>query len=186
MKAKTEPATTRIMRLLDRLSAYSFNLYYVKGRDMILADYLSRHRHKDLDPSELIPISFCCLRTYRSLIGDRIGEEIFSVKTRAGAKAIGESVGEVHGADKPLDPNYKPEHQSKSKLPSVIGNKSSPMKSVRKPPPQTPVRSAPRRIITPKSVRIQQTIQTIYQILYKIPLLNKHLWCMVGLDQKLK
>ena len=27
MKAKTEPATTRIMRLLDRLSAYSFNLY---------------------------------------------------------------------------------------------------------------------------------------------------------------
>ena len=61
MKAKTEPATTRIMRLLDRLSAYSFNLYYVKGRDMILSDYLSRHRQKDLGPSELIPISFCCL-----------------------------------------------------------------------------------------------------------------------------
>ena len=154
MKAKTEPATTRIMRLLDRLSAYSFNLYCVKGRDMILADYLSRHRHKDLDPSELIPISFCCLRTYRSLIDDRIGEEIFSVKTRAGTKAIGESVGEVHGADKPLDPNYKPEHQSKSKLPSVIGNKS-PMKSVKKPTPQTPVRSTPRREMTPKSVRIQ-------------------------------
>ena len=58
MKAKTEPATTRIMRLLDRVSAYNFNLYYVKGRDMILADYLSRHRNKDIDPSELIPISF--------------------------------------------------------------------------------------------------------------------------------
>ena len=183
MKAKTEPATTRIMRLLDRLSAYSFNLYYVKGRDMILADYLSRHRHKDLDPSELIPISFCCLRTYRSLIDGRIGEEIFSVRTRAGAKAIGKSVGEVHGAD----PNYKPEHQSKSKLPSVIDNKLSPMKSVRKPPPQTPVRSTPRRVMTPKSVRIQQTIQMICQTLYKIPHLNKHLWCMmVGLDQRLK
>ena len=50
MKAKTELATTRIMRLLDRLSAYSFNLYYVKGKDMILSDYLSRHRQKDLDP----------------------------------------------------------------------------------------------------------------------------------------
>ena len=49
MKAKTEAATTRIMRLLDRLSAYSFNLYYVKDRDMILSDYLSRHRQKDLD-----------------------------------------------------------------------------------------------------------------------------------------
>ena len=43
LKAKTEPATTRIMRLLDRLAAYSFNLYYVKGRDMIVADYLSWH-----------------------------------------------------------------------------------------------------------------------------------------------
>ena len=156
MKAKTEPATTRIMRLLDRLSAYSFNLYYVKGRDMILADYLSRHRHKDLDPSELIPISFCCLRTYRSLIDDKIGEEIFSIKTRASAKASGESVGEVHGADKPLDPNYKLEHQSKSKLPSVIGSKS-PIKSVRKSPPHTPVRTTPRRVMTPKSVRIQST-----------------------------
>ena len=123
---------------------------------MILADYLSRHRHKDLDPSELIPISFCCLRTYRSLINDKIGEEIFSVKTRASAKASGESVGEVHGADKPLDPNYKPEHQSRSKLPSVIGTKS-PIKGVRKSPSHTPVRTTPRRVITPKSVRIQST-----------------------------
>ena len=40
IKAKTEPGTTRVMRLLDRLSAYSFDLYYVKGRDMILSDYL--------------------------------------------------------------------------------------------------------------------------------------------------
>ena len=94
MKAKTEPATTRIMRLLDRLSAYSFNLYYVKGRDVILSDYLSRHRQKDLDPSELIPISFCCLKTYRSIIDDRIGEEIFCIKTRASTKASGETVDE--------------------------------------------------------------------------------------------
>ena len=154
MKAKTEPATTRIMRLLDRLSAYSFNLYYVKGRDMILSDYLSRHRQKDLDPSELIPIRFCCLKTYRSIIDDRVGEEIFCIKTRASAKASGETVGEVHGADKPLDPNYKPEHQSKSKLPSVTG-KLSPEKVIRKPISQTPSRHTPRRLVTPKSVRIQ-------------------------------
>ena len=157
MKAKSEPATTRIMRLLDRLSAYSFNLYCVKGRDMILSDYLSRHRQKDLDPSELIPISFCCLKTYRSIIDDKIGEEIFCVKTRASAKASGESVGEVHGADKPLDPNYKPEHQSKSKLPSVT-RKSSPEKIVRKSILQTPARHTPRRVATPKSVRIQSEV----------------------------
>ena len=83
MEAKTEPATIRIMRLLDGLSAYSFNLYYVKGRDTILSDYLSRHRQKD--PSELIPISFCCLKVYRSFIDDRIGEDIFCIKTRSSA-----------------------------------------------------------------------------------------------------
>ena len=157
MKAKTEPATTRIMRLLDRLSACSFNLYYVKGRDMILSDYLIRHRQKDLDPSELIPISFCCLRTYRSIIDDRIDEQILCIKTRASAKASGETVGEVHGADKPLDPNYKPEHQSKSKLPSVTG-KSSPEKIVRKPILQIPARHTPRRLAAPRSVRIQSEV----------------------------
>ena len=143
MKAKTEPATTRIIRLLDRLSAYSFNLNYVKGRDMILSDYLSRHRQKDLDPSELIPISFCCLKVYRSFIDDRIGEDIFCIKTRSSAKASGEQVGEVHGASKPLDPNHKPEHQSKSRLPSVTG-KSSPSKTPRKPILRTPARPTPK------------------------------------------
>ena len=161
MKAKTEPATTRIMRLLDRFSAYSFNLYYVKGRDMILSDYLSRHRQKDLDPSELIPISFCCLKVYRSFIDDRIGEDIFCIKTRSSAKASGEQVGEVHGADKPLDPNYKPEYQSKSKLPSVT-EKSSPTKTPRKPilrtPVRMPARPTPRVLTTPKSVTVQSEI----------------------------
>ena len=120
MKAKTEPATTRIMRLLNRLLAYSFNLHYVKGRDMILSDYLSRHRQKDLDPSELIPISFCCLKVYTGFIDDKIGED-FASKQGQVAKASGDEVGEVHGTNKPLDPNYKLEHQSKSKLPSVTG-----------------------------------------------------------------
>ena len=154
MKAKIEPATTRIMRLLDRLSAYSFNLYYVKGRDMILSDYLSRHRQKDLDPSELIPISFCCLKVYRGFSDDKIGEDIFCIKTRSSAKASGNEVGEVHGANKPLDPNYKPEHQSKSKLPSVTG-KLSPIKTPRKPILKMPARPAPKVLATPKSVRIQ-------------------------------
>ena len=138
MKAKTEPAITRIMRLLDRLSAYSFNLYYVKGRDMILADYLSRHRNKDLDPSELIPISFCCLSVFRSLLETEHGLEVYNVGTRSSIKASGKKPPEVHGADKPLDPNLKPEHQSRSKLPSIVGTKT-PTKSPTK--TQTPKRS---------------------------------------------
>ena len=31
-----------IARLLEHISSYSFNLYYIKGRDMVLSDFLSR------------------------------------------------------------------------------------------------------------------------------------------------
>ena len=144
MKAKTEPATTRIRRLLDRLSAYSFNLYYVKGRDMILADYLSRNRNKDIDPSELIPISFCCMNVYRGLLASGIGLEMYNIGTRSSIKASGEKPPEVHGADKPLDPNLKPEHQARSKLPSIVGS-GSPSKSPRK--VTTPKRSPKKSVI---------------------------------------
>ena len=148
MKAKTEPATTRIMRLLDRLSAYSFNLYYVKGRDMILADYLSRHRNKDMDPSDLIPISFCCMDVFRGFLETSNGLEVYNIGTRSSTKASGEKPPEVHGADKPLDPNLKPEHQSKSKLPSIAGNKS---------PSKTPITyDSPKRNPRRKSVTISE------------------------------
>ena len=42
MKAKTLPATTRIVRFLEILSGYAFNLYFVKGKDMKVCDLLSR------------------------------------------------------------------------------------------------------------------------------------------------
>ena len=58
LKSKTELATQRIKRLLEVLSAYSFNLYYMKGKDMILSDFLSRQETDKSDPHEIIPISF--------------------------------------------------------------------------------------------------------------------------------
>ena len=115
---------------------------------MILSDYLSRHRQKDLDPNELIPISFCCLRVYR------IGEDIFCIKTRSSAKMVGEEVGELHGENKPKDPNY----QSKSKLPSVMG-KSSLINTPRKPILKMPTRPTPIALTTPKSVEIQSEME---------------------------
>ena len=43
IRIKEELATSRIKRLLESLSSYSFNLYYIKGKDMILSDfYLDR------------------------------------------------------------------------------------------------------------------------------------------------
>ena len=66
MRSKAEPATTRIKRLLELLSPYSFNLYYIKGKDMVLSDFLSRQKTDDSNPHELIPISF----TLRNQIDD--------------------------------------------------------------------------------------------------------------------
>ena len=57
-KNKMEPATNRIKRLLEVLSSYSFNLYYIKGKDMILSDILSRHIEDNSNPHEITPISF--------------------------------------------------------------------------------------------------------------------------------
>ena len=39
MKSKMEPATNRIKRLLEIQSFYSFNLHYIKDKDMILSDF---------------------------------------------------------------------------------------------------------------------------------------------------
>ena len=129
MKAKTEPASNRIMRLLDRLSAYSFNLYYLKGKDMILADYLSRHCNEDEDPSDLIPVSFCKLRDI----------EDFCIGTRASVKASGEMVPEVHGMDKELDPHITPEQQYVNKVVTPKGAK--PKSTMR-----TPMKDSPHKV----------------------------------------
>ena len=58
IKSKMEPVTTRIKRLLELISSYSFNLYYMKGKDMILSDFLSHQNNEDSNPNEIIPILF--------------------------------------------------------------------------------------------------------------------------------
>ena len=57
IKSKVEPATTRIKRFLELISSYSFNLYYMKGKDIILSDFLSRQKNNDNNPHKIIPIS---------------------------------------------------------------------------------------------------------------------------------
>jgi hypothetical protein len=60
VKAKREPPTLRLMKLLEHLSEYAFSLAYMKGRDLHLTDFLSRHPTDDDDANatEIIPISF--------------------------------------------------------------------------------------------------------------------------------
>ena len=117
MKSKNLPATGRIIRLLEHLSGYCFNLYYVKGKDMILCDYLSRIAVDKGDPSEVIPIPFNALAQYRLAL-DYVTESFmithFMVATRSGTSAAGINLPPVHGAQKAVDPTLKPESQSKS------------------------------------------------------------------------
>ena len=113
MRSKVEPATTRIKRLLEVLSSYSFNLYYIKGKDMILSDFLLRQNVDDSNPREIIPISFN-LRTvlqdkYYNLEGEN---EKYMIQTRSQTKASGVQLPEVHGSRKGLDPHKIPEKQS--------------------------------------------------------------------------
>ena len=58
IKSKMEPVTTRIKRLLELISSYSFNLYYMKGKDVVLSDSLLQQNNDDSNPNEIIPISF--------------------------------------------------------------------------------------------------------------------------------
>ena len=113
MRSKVEPATNRIKRLLEVLSAYSFNLYYIKGKDMILSDFLSRQDLGDENTKEIIPISF----NMKSVLHDRyykVDENIekYMVQTRLQMKVSGVQLPEVHGSRKRLDPHRIPEKQS--------------------------------------------------------------------------
>ena len=56
MRSKAEPATSRIKRLIELLTPYSFNLYYIKGKDVVLSDFLSRQKTVDSNPHKIIPI----------------------------------------------------------------------------------------------------------------------------------
>ena len=60
IKSKVELAITRIKGLLEVLHSYSFNQYYIRGKHMILSDFLSRQRHDNSNPQEIISISFTC------------------------------------------------------------------------------------------------------------------------------
>ena len=111
MKAKTLPATTRIMRLLEILSGYAFNLYFVKGKDMKICDFLSRIDVDRGNPGEVIPISFNSFSMLNMLRKATLfqANKLLTI-TRSKTQAEGITLPPVHGAQKHLNPTVKPEH----------------------------------------------------------------------------
>ena len=80
---------------------------------MVLSDFLSRLKHDDSNPHEIIPFSFNIQHILQSNYFN-IGEEnvgTYLVQTRSKAKSNGISLPEVHGIGKGLDPNVSPEKQ---------------------------------------------------------------------------
>ena len=108
IKSKKEPETTRIKRLLELISSYSFNLYYMKGKVMILSDFLSRQKNDDSNPYEIIPISFNMCQ----VLDNNYYSEKYLIQTRSQAKSSSIKLLEVHSMGKNLDPNLKPEKNS--------------------------------------------------------------------------
>ena len=59
LNARREPPTLRLKKLIEVLSQYSFKVKFLRGKDMTISDFLSRHPGQDLaSPNEIIPISF--------------------------------------------------------------------------------------------------------------------------------
>ena len=120
IKSKAGPATARIRRFLELISSYSFNLYYLKGKDMMLGDFLLRKNHDNSNPHKMIPIFF---NMHNLLHGKyyNIGKrEKYLVQMQSQTKSSGVNLPEVHGVSKNFDPNILPEKQN---IRPIKGNK---------------------------------------------------------------
>ena len=59
LQAKREPPTLRLMKLIENLSQYKFNIKFLNGKEMHISDFLSRNPYDDEEsPNEIIPIAF--------------------------------------------------------------------------------------------------------------------------------
>ena len=166
MRIKAEPAITRIKRLIKLLSPYSFNLYYIKGMDKVLSDFLSSQKNDDSNPCEIIPISF----TLKSLAHNHFYQfnsmnEIsetetnkYLIHTRSQAKSSGIKVPEIHGANKRIIPHVKPGRQRP--LPTLPMHSIPPTnlaQPVDKGPPTHPI---PKPRIGQGRARLKRKIRT--------------------------
>ena len=146
MRSKAEPAMTRIKRLIELLSPYSFNLYYIKGKDMVLSDFLSRQKTDNSNPFEIIPISFmlknlACDHFCQFNSMNEISEtENYLIQTRSQEKSSGIKVPEIHGTNKGINPHVKPGKQDPlSTLPMHNIPPTNVVKPFNKGPPTHPI-----------------------------------------------
>ena len=116
IKSKAEPATTKIKRLLELISSYLFNLYYMKGKDMILSNFLSRQMHDTSDPNKIIPILLNMYKTLHEVYYKDDPIDRYLVQMCSQMKMAGVKLPEVHGARKTI-PIHSPIEKQKPQIP---------------------------------------------------------------------
>ena len=97
--------------MLELISSYSFNLYYIKGKDMVLSDFLSRQNQDDSNPHEIISISFNMYHVLHKKYYDIGNIGNYLVQTWSQTKSSGIKLPDFHGMRKNLDASILPEKQ---------------------------------------------------------------------------
>ena len=78
---------------------------------MILSDFLSRQRHDNSDPHDIIPISFNMHNVLNKNYYNLGMTDRYLVQTQSQTKSSGIKLPEVYGIKKTLDTNSLPERQ---------------------------------------------------------------------------
>ena len=105
LKAKRELPTLRLKRLIENLSEYKFDIYFLKGKEMHISDFLSRHPDDEDSPNEIVPIAFML----RELERPDFPENFLYLKEEVAAL--------------PEEENYEPYHENDSSC-SIFSNDS--------------------------------------------------------------
>ena len=111
IKSKAAPVTTRLKRLLELIRLYSYNIYYMKGKDLISSDFLSRQTYDGSNPHEIIPLSFNMYNALYEAYYSIEKKDWYLVQMWSQMRLSGISVPEVHSMKKTLDTNVLPEKQ---------------------------------------------------------------------------
>ena len=85
----------------------------MKGKDMILSDFLSQQKNDDSNPNKIIPISFNMYQVLENnfYLKNNYYDKKYLIQMRSQVKSSSIKLPEVHGMRKNLDPNLKPERQ---------------------------------------------------------------------------
>ena len=78
---------------------------------MVLSDFLSRQKHDDSNPHEIIPISFNMYNVLYETYYRIEPQDRYQVQMQSQTNVIGVTLPKVHGAKKTLDMSILPEKQ---------------------------------------------------------------------------